>query len=78
MQRNLLVLIRSWHRGEAVVLYQGARHEAFVKTFKQDYARVNLRPDAASVLRQLDAWFEHYNCVHPYKALGYPRHASSG
>jgi putative transposase len=45
--------------------------EAFVKTIKRDYARVSLRPDAASVLRQLDAWFEHYNTVHPHKALGY-------
>jgi putative transposase len=45
--------------------------EAFVKTFKRDYARVSPRPDAASVLRQLDGWFEHYNTVHPYKVLGY-------
>ena len=45
--------------------------EAFVKTFKRDYARVSARPDAASVLRQLDSWFEHYNSVHPHKALGY-------
>ena len=45
--------------------------EAFVKTFKRDYARVSAKPDAASVLRQLDAWFEHYNSVHPHKALGY-------
>ena len=44
--------------------------EAFVKTLKRDYARVNPRPDAASVLRQLDGWFEHYNAVHPHKALG--------
>jgi putative transposase len=35
--------------------------EAFVKTLKRDYARVQPRPDAASVLRQLDGWFEHYN-----------------
>jgi putative transposase len=33
--------------------------EAFVKTIKRDYARLAIRPDAASVLRQLDAWFEH-------------------
>ena len=33
--------------------------EAFVKTIKRDYARVSAKPDAASVLRQLDAWFEH-------------------
>jgi putative transposase len=45
--------------------------EAFVKTIKRDYARVSLRPDAASVLHQLDRWFEHYNTVHPHKALGY-------
>ena len=45
--------------------------EAFVKTFKRDYARVSATPDAASVLRQLDSWFEHYNSVHPHKALGY-------
>ena len=44
--------------------------EAFVKTIKRDYARVSARPDAASVLRQLDTWFEHYNSVHPHKALG--------
>jgi putative transposase len=45
--------------------------EAFVKTLKRDYARVSPCPDAASVLRQLDGWFEHYNTVHPHKALGY-------
>ena len=45
--------------------------EAFVKTFKRDYARVSAKPDASSVLRQLDSWFEHYNSVHPHKALGY-------
>jgi putative transposase len=45
--------------------------EAFVKLIKRDYARVSMKPDAASVLRQLDAWFWHYNTVHPHKALGY-------
>jgi len=45
--------------------------EALVKTIKRDYARVSAKPDAASVLRQLDTWFEHYNNVHPHKALGY-------
>jgi putative transposase len=45
--------------------------EAFVKTIKRDYARVSARPDAASVLRQLHRWFEHYNTIHPHKALGY-------
>jgi putative transposase len=45
--------------------------EAFVKTLKRDYARVRPCPDAATVLRQLDGWFGHYNTVHPHKALGY-------
>ena len=45
--------------------------EAFVKTFKRDYAQVRPRPDAATVMQQLDSWFEHYNTVHPHKALGY-------
>src|SRR5690349_6050137 len=45
--------------------------EAFVKTIKRDYAQVRLRPDAATVIEQLDGWFEHYNVVHPHKALGY-------
>jgi transposase InsO family protein len=41
------------------------------RSLKRDYARVSPRPDAANVLRQLDCWFEHYNTVHPQKALGY-------
>jgi putative transposase len=45
--------------------------EAFVKTFKRDYARVSPRPDADTVLRQLGRWFEHYNEHHPHKALRY-------
>jgi putative transposase len=45
--------------------------EAFVKTFKRDYAQVRPRPDAATVIEQLDDWFKHYNTVHPHKALGY-------
>jgi len=45
--------------------------EAFVKTIKRDYARVSAKPDANSVLRQLDSWFGHYNTIHPHKALGY-------
>ena len=35
--------------------------EASVKTLKRDYARVNARPDAISVLQQSPAWFEGYN-----------------
>jgi putative transposase len=43
--------------------------EAFVKTFKRDYAARMDRRDALTVLRQLDAAFEHYNEVHPHQAL---------
>ena len=43
--------------------------EAFVNTFKRDYADRMDRRDALTVLRQLEAAFEHYNEVHPHKAL---------
>jgi transposase InsO family protein len=51
----------------------GAVHmaEAFVRTFKRDYVRVNPIPDARSLISQLPAWFRHYNNVHPHKALRY-------
>jgi putative transposase len=45
--------------------------EAFVRTFKRDYVRVNPCPDARTVLESLPIWFEHYNELHPHKALGY-------
>lgn len=45
--------------------------EAFVRTIKRDYVRVSPRPDARTVIAQLPAWFEHYNTVHPHRALGY-------
>jgi putative transposase len=45
--------------------------EAFVRTIKRDYVRVNPRPNAEAVLRQLPCWVTHYNEVHPHKALGY-------
>jgi putative transposase len=35
--------------------------QAFAKTLKRDYAQVSPCPDAATVRRQLDGWFEHYN-----------------
>ena len=41
------------------------------QTFKRDYAQLRPRPDAATVIEQLDDWFEHYNTVHPHKALRY-------
>ena len=47
--------------------------EAFVKTFKRDYVRVNprtgVRPDAMSVLQRLPEWFEDYNTIHPHSGL---------
>jgi len=43
--------------------------EAFVKTFKRDYARVNPRPDAISVLQRLAEWFDDYNTIHPHSGL---------
>ena len=32
---------------------------------------VNPMPNAEIVMRQLPAWFDHYNRLHPHKALGY-------
>jgi hypothetical protein len=51
------------------MLYPGAQPEsygiaeAFVKTFKRGYARVNPLP-AATMLRQI-GWFGDYNQIHP-------------
>jgi putative transposase len=45
--------------------------EAFVKTFKRDYVRVGLIPDAATALALVDSWMEDYNTVHPHSRLGY-------
>lgn len=45
--------------------------EAFVRTLKRDYVRVKPTPDAQTVIEQLPGWLEHYNEVHPHRALGY-------
>ena len=45
--------------------------EAFVKTFKRDYVRVNLIPDARAALLRIDHWMEDYNSEHPHSRLGY-------
>lgn len=45
--------------------------EAFVKTIKRDYIRVSPLPDARTVMESLPLWIEHYNSLHPHKALGY-------
>jgi transposase InsO family protein len=49
--------------------------EAFVKTFKRDYAYINDRPDAKTVMGCLNDWFDGYNENHPHKGLKlkYPR-----
>lgn len=43
--------------------------ESFVKTFKRDYVRINPLPDAETVLRKIDGWFEDYNENHPHSGL---------
>lgn len=43
--------------------------ESFVKTFKRDYVFVHDRPDAKTVMAQLDQWFNDYNEWHPHKGL---------
>lgn len=45
--------------------------EAFVKTFKRDYVRINPLPDARTVLAAIEGWFEDYNEVHPHSSLAY-------
>ena len=45
--------------------------EAFVRTFKRDYVSVNPVPDARTVMLALPEWFDHYNELHPHRALGY-------
>lgn len=43
--------------------------EAFIRTFKRDYLRINPLPDALTVLRQLTGGFEDYNENHPHSGL---------
>jgi putative transposase len=45
--------------------------EAFVKTFKCDYARISPIPDAVAAPALIDRWMEDYNTVHPHSRLGY-------
>lgn len=44
--------------------------EALFKTLKRDYARVQLRPDADTVLGRLGAWITDRNEYHPHRRLG--------
>jgi putative transposase len=43
--------------------------EAFVKTLKRDYARIQPRPDALTVLQKLPTWIDDYNENHPHSGL---------
>jgi putative transposase len=45
--------------------------EAFVKTFKRDYVRINPLPNAQTALAAIEGWFEDYNEVHPHSSLAY-------
>jgi len=40
-----------------------------LKTLKRVYVNVNLKPDAATVIRILPIWFADYNAVRPHAAL---------
>ena len=40
--------------------------EAFVKTLKRDYARIQPRPAPLTVLQHLPAWIEDHNESHPH------------
>ena len=43
--------------------------DAFVKTFKRDYAYLADRWDAKAVSRMLPDWFDDYNENHPHTGL---------
>jgi putative transposase len=45
--------------------------EAFVKTFKRDYVRINSLPNAPIALSRINHWMEDYNSEHPHSRLGY-------
>lgn len=45
--------------------------EAFVRTLKRDYVRVNPIPNAATALPSLPGWIDDYNEVHPHSSLAY-------
>jgi transposase InsO family protein len=45
--------------------------EAFVKTLKRDYVRVNPIPNAEAALAAIPFWMDDYNDVHPHSRFGY-------
>ena len=40
-----------------------------MKTFRRDYLRLSILPDAATALGLLQAWMDDHNNVHPHSAL---------
>lgn len=43
--------------------------EAFVKTFKRNYVRINPIPEAPTTLGQIEKWMDDYNEIHPHSQL---------
>src|SRR5215813_5695708 len=71
MIRRLCDILNNPHLIQTVGPQSNGMAEAFVRTIKRDYVRVSPCPDAKTVMHQLSAWINHYNEVHPHKALGY-------
>ncbi len=44
--------------------------EAFVKTFKRDYAHLAKLDNASSVIAEIRGWVADYNDHHPHSGLG--------
>ena len=45
--------------------------EAFIRTLKRGYVRVNPKPAAQTIIAQIPGKPANYNEVHPYRTLGY-------
>jgi putative transposase len=45
--------------------------EAFVKTFRRDYVRINPLPNAATAIAATADWMADYNEIHPHSRLAY-------
>jgi transposase InsO family protein len=75
-QRQLLIFLATPAASPATSVLNRERHPSKVHKATEwlkpsFYVRVNPRPDAETVMRELSSWFTHYNEVHPHKALGY-------
>ena len=71
---------KAFARDDRIGAAHDARHkpaiqgmaEAFVRTIKRDYARVNPLPDAQTVIEKpASSGSTHYNAIHPHSALRY-------